>query len=315
LDLAQADVAPIRRLVIGVARCEQALRARAKRLERENIGVLLGLVETSARGFRMRLEAFDGGAPQNVILDETDDVRTIYDVLRRCPFDRVELVATSDIPPLLRDRLCDVAHAFDMVIAEPIGDGGETAIARADRVSGIDALSNAYCERLARKRLKPPTAPSAPRIPVAPSLLAIVYPFQTADSLSLLQTLSARARADDLPMIVLGSTPFDDKLRADGMFVTGPTPPEESLQLLGIYGADRLLLPYRREGFWALESLLEKQPRPAAYFDWSQTGFRLQDADLALDVSLSDQAASEAIMTWIGAHQRDTRASIVREVA
>jgi hypothetical protein len=291
-------------------------------------------MEWGSQGFSMKLEACDGRAPQNAALDESGDIDAIFDALSHWPFDRVELVATSDIPPRFLDRICKFAVPYDIAFAEPIDSPGwppasgaaersagsrwRRAIASADRVTGVDALSRAFCRKFAGGLENPsdlPAAATRARVPTAPQLLAVVYPFQTADSLSLLLALSAKARRLDASMIVLGSTPCDEKLRADGIFVTGPTDPDERPRLLDIFGADRLLLPYRREGFWALECLLEEQMRAASYFDWSGAGFRLQDDDLALDASWSDDAAAEAIMTWLGAPQCSGRAAAVREVA
>jgi GT2 family glycosyltransferase len=315
LEQALAAEAPIRRLIIGAEHCEPALRARAERLARENVGAFLGLVETGARGLRIRLTAFDGAAPQNVVLREDDGIDAMFCALRRWPSDRIELVVTPDIPPLLRDRLGAFAQPLDLVIAAAPASSWRPILAGADRAFGIDALSDAFCRKREAARLDAASLAATPSKLGPPALLTIVYPYQTADSLRLLLKLSAKARRSGLPMILLGSTPCDEKLRAEGIFVTGPAQPEERLRLIEIYGADRLLLPYRREAFWALAPLLEERHRAAAYFDWSETGFRLRDVDLALDAAASDEAAAQAIMTWIGVSQDSAPPSVLREVA
>ena len=286
VESALAGEARRRRLILGPSRFEPAMRARAERVAQEGIGAVLGFVDAEASGLRVRLRAADGSAPQNVdVLCETGEA--LAAVANAWPHDRIEWIVAPGAQALPCGAGGAPSLACDALVAGPAA-----SLEHFDRVLGADALAAAWCGAA------PPDAPRAASRPERGEALAIVLPFETAETLALLMDLARRLRDEGRTAVLFGSTRIDERLIANGLFATGPIAAPEIARVLDVYRIGRYFLPLRDGGFWAVEMFARVGPAPIAFFDWSGTGFRLHAQDLPLDPARPRAAVLEDLFDW-----------------
>ena len=82
------------------------------------------------------------------------------------------------------------------------------------------------------------------------------------------------------------------------VYIAGALNEEESATV-SLYGAGKLLSPYRTQGFGRLDALAGLTGAPKAYFDWSFGALARETNDLALDPRLCNERAARAIARWL----------------
>ncbi len=285
LERALAGAAPIRRFVLGPARFEPAMRRRAERLASEGIGAVLGFVDPEANGLRLRLKAADFSAPQNVnVLCDTGAARAAE--VEAWPHDRVEWIVAPGAPEVPRDAAGARCLACDALVAGPA-----PSLAGFGRVVAADALAAAW-------RAAEVAAPGEEPFPARGKTLAILLPYETAESQALIAALACRLWDEKRGAVLFGSTMIDERLIANGLFATGPFADSDMQRLLDTYQIGKYFMPVRDGGFWAVERFAEIMPAPVAFFDWSGVGFRRHAQDLPLDAGRPDSAILDDLLRW-----------------
>jgi GT2 family glycosyltransferase len=171
-----------------------------------------------------------------------------------------------------------------------------------------DAMAAAYAERAFPRRAKTAATPladaagpaSGPRRAVA--TLGVLMPERRPAAEGLVKALSRRLAGAEVKLVVFGEA-FDDLalMAAGNAFVTGKAGPEDYERLIGLYGVDGLLSPYRSSHFWLFAEVGAWGGLPKAYFDWSLGLVPRREGDLALDPRSCDAQATHTLRQWLRA--------------
>jgi GT2 family glycosyltransferase len=323
--LRKEEVNPLaaRRLLVAHARMTPVLLSRNEQLKREGTEAILVTYARVGQSLRLGARFAAEDAPQSAFVPIDEAGEAAISFLQRWRSDRVELFVDGEDVDFVGRAICRRFESVDLVVAGPAPfaaifdflegvtfqqrEARRTAVSPRHRQCWpMDGMSRAYLGRvihphsslsLSAAPAKRPSAAGSLR-PDEPRF-AVILPYETAASLSLLLKLSSSARRHGLRAVVWGATVADHRILADGHFVTGVIAASDCERSAGAYGVDAYVLLYRDGGFWALEQAQEARPAPAAYFDWSQAGLRKRPDDLPIELSACDDEAVVVIVDWL----------------
>ena len=195
---------------------------------------------------------------------------------------------------------------------EPVGGVAERVqrlielVRSCDEIVASDAMASAFVMRhLAGLPIVSEAAPAAsPRLAAAAlgrtSVLGVLLPHPTGDADRLIAALARRLRREGAGSLVVFGRCLDDcaMMAVGNVYIAGALNEEESATV-SLYGAGKLLSPYRTQGFGRLDALAGLTGAPKAYFDWSFGALARDTNDLALDPRLCNERAARAIARWL----------------
>ncbi len=210
-------------------------------------------------------------------------------------------------------------HCLDQLAAtDSRSDGGDLRQRRerwqsitrsADSILAPSRSAEAFARRFVTERTitclqgTRQTRPSARGTRGRDTLLGVLPVTGSAQELRAIRSVSRMLRSlrPNASAVVIGET-LDDLsvLRLGNIFVSGPVGWSEYVLLLRRYGVRAIWLPFRRPLFGHPVTDAARASRlPVAYFDWSFQKLDAGDDDLPLDPTLSDDATTTALASWL----------------
>jgi GT2 family glycosyltransferase len=258
----------------------------------------------------LRLEAFDGGAPQATILELNSEQgnASAAEWLARLRPSRLEIT-----DPAISPALFELARYLDLPTELWITT--ERSLSEGDATTRVLAPTEAAAA-FARAKL-PNTEIVVRRWPVQPlflpepvstgvktlKTLAIVPGSPSPLAWRIIRSLAVRFQQMEhrVPIVVAGGTCEDRRLMSfPNLFVTGKLEPDELADVLTPYDPTWLLTDFDQPLFGhPLIEAARRANRPVAFRDWTGGVLGSREDDLAIAPELDDDELTEVVARWI----------------
>jgi GT2 family glycosyltransferase len=255
----------------------------------------------------LRLEAFDGSAPQATILELNSEQgnASAAERLARLRPSRLEITDPA-IPPALLELARRLDLPTDLWITTELSWSDVEATSRVlAPTEAAAALARAKLPNhkivVRRWPVQPLSLPEPASIGI--KALAIVPGSPSPLAWRIVRALAIRFQRLEQPVriVVAGATCDDRRLMSiPNLFVTGKVEPEELSRVLSPHDPNWLLTDFDQPLFGhPLIEAARRANRPMAFRDWSYGIVRSREQDLAIAPDVDDDGLADVVARWI----------------